>query len=101
MFFIVRLPLESQLYSYSPIAGYLENLPPESLEFATWVFDITLFIWAVVVLWEQFKIGYNVQDKAWPRYSFYMAMVCMGISLLALLIQQFTIGFEWVNQVYK
>ncbi|MFX1276293.1 MAG: hypothetical protein ACFFBP_05520 [Promethearchaeota archaeon] len=100
MFIIVRFPLEAELYTYDPMAAYLANLPPESLEFGTWVFDITLFIWAVLALWEQFKMGYNIQNKPWPRYSFYMAMVCMGASLLALLIQQVTIGFQWVNLIY-
>jgi hypothetical protein len=93
VFLIGRLPLEQQLLGFGTYAGYLANLPPESLEFATWAFDITLLIWAAVVLWEQFKMGYNVQNKPWPKYSFYMAIVCMGSSLLALLIQDLTIGF--------
>lgn len=100
MFIIVRFPIESQLYTYNPIAGYLVNLPPESLEFGTWVFDITLFIWAFIAIGEQFKLGYNVKNKPWPKYSFYMAMICMGASLIALLIQQFTIGFDWVSTIY-
>jgi len=100
MFIIVRFPLESQLYSYNPMAGYLVNLPPESLEFGTWVFDITLFLWAILAIWEQFKMGYNMQNKPWPKISFYMAMICMGASLLALLIQQVTIGFDWVSTIY-
>jgi hypothetical protein len=100
MFLIVRLPFEAELYSYHPLAGYLANLPPESLEFGTWVFDITLFIFAVVVLIEQFKMGYNVKDNPWPKGSFYMVLICMGTSLISLLIQQFTIGFNWVAQIY-
>jgi hypothetical protein len=32
MFFIVRLPLEANLYSFDASAGYLMNLPPESYE---------------------------------------------------------------------
>ena len=100
MFFIVRLPLEADLMSYDNHAGYLANLPPESLELATWTFDIGLFIWASVVLWEQYKMGYNVQDKPWPKTSFYVAMIVMVASLLALLIQDFTIGFDWVETVY-
>ena len=100
MFFIVRLPLEANLMSYSNHAGYLANLPPESLEFATWTFDIGLFLWAAIALWEQYKMGYNVQNKPWPKYSFYVALLIMGISLLALLIQDLTIGFDWVSAVY-
>jgi hypothetical protein len=101
MFIIVRLPFEAELYNYHPIAGYLANLPPESLEFGTWVFDITLFLFAVVVLWEQFKMGYNIQNKPWPKKSFYMVLICMGASLIALLIQFYTIGFNWVVVVYS
>jgi len=101
VFIIGRLPLEAQLYSYNPMAGYLANLPPESREIGTWVFDITLFLWAIIAIWEQFKMGYNVQNKPWPKYSFYMAMICMGASLLALLIQQVIIGFDWVSTIYS
>ena len=100
MFFIVRLPLEGQLYTYSNHAGYLANLPPESLEFATWTFDIGLFIWAAVVLWEQFKMGYNTQNKPWPKTSFYVAIITMAASLIALLIQDLTIGLDWVSTIY-
>ena len=92
VFLIGRVPLERQLLSYGTYAGYLANLPPESLEYATWAFDITLLIWAALVLYEQFKMGYNVQNKPWPKYSFYMAFICMGSSLLALLIQELTVG---------
>ena len=102
MFFIVRVPLEGQLMSFGieNQAGYLANLPPESLELSTWTFDIGLFIFAAFVLWEQFKMGYNDQNKPWPKLSFFVCMICMAASLIALLIQDITIGFEWVNQVY-
>jgi hypothetical protein len=100
LFFIVRLPLEAQLMSYSNHAGYLANLPPESLELASWTFDIGLFIFGFTVLWEQFKMGYNLQNKPWPKYSFYVIVIIMVASLLALLIQEFTIGFDWVERVY-
>jgi len=93
VFLIGRLPLEKQLLGFGTYAGYLANIPPESLEFATWSFDITLIIWAGVVLWEQFKIGYNLKNQPWPKYSFYMGLLCMVSSLIALLIQDLTIGF--------
>ncbi len=100
MFFIVRLPLEANLMRYNVYAGYLANLPPESFELSTWTFDIGLFVWAITAIWEQYKMGYNVQNKPWPRGSFYVAIIVMAASLLALLIQELTIGFDWVNIVY-
>ena len=93
VFLIGRLPLESQLLGFGTYAGYLVNLPPESLEFATWTFDITLLAWAVIVLYEQVKMGYNFKNKPWPKLSFWWVFVCMGSSLIALLIQELTIGF--------
>ncbi|MBY8986723.1 MAG: hypothetical protein KGD65_16745, partial [Candidatus Lokiarchaeota archaeon] len=100
MFFVVRLPLEFSLYEISNQAGFLTNIPPEGLEFATWTYDIGLFAFLIVVLWEQYKLGYNVKDKPWPIYSFFTAMLVMLISLLALLIQDLTIGFDWVTSIY-
>ncbi len=100
MFFIVRLPLEAQLYSYGEVAGYLINLPPESLEFATWAFNIGLFVLISVILWEQYKMGYNIQNNPWPRKSFWVVIITMGASLIALAIQSVTIGMDWVNLVY-
>ncbi|MBD3339575.1 MAG: hypothetical protein GF353_10725 [Candidatus Lokiarchaeota archaeon] len=101
MFFIVRLPMEAELMAFSRNAGYLRYLPPESLEFATWVFDIGLFVFLGVVLWEQYKMGYNVKNEPWPRYSFYICILIMISSLIALLIQELTIGFDWVSNVYS
>ena len=100
MFFIVRLPMEANLYSYSPRAGYLMNLPPESYEFATWVFDIGLFILCIVLIKEQYKMGYNIKNKPWPKTSFYVVILIMVAALLALWIQSVTIGQDWVTQVY-
>ena len=93
VFLIGRLPLESQLLGFGTYAGYLVNLPPESLEFATWTFDITLIAWAGIVLYEQVKIGYNYKNKPWPKFGFWWIFVVMGSSLIALLIQDLTIGF--------
>ena len=93
VFLIGRLPLEHQLLGFGTYAGYLINLPPESLEFATWAFDITLLVWTAIVLYEQVKMGYNFKNKPWPKLSFWWVFVCMGSSLIALLIQELTIGF--------
>ncbi|NVM45711.1 MAG: hypothetical protein HWN79_12425 [Candidatus Lokiarchaeota archaeon] len=93
VFLIGRLPLENQLLGFGTYAGYLANLPPESLEFATWAFDITLLAWAAIVIYEQIKLGYNYKNKPWPKFGFWWVFVCMGSSLIALLIQELTIGF--------
>ncbi|MFX0047338.1 MAG: hypothetical protein ACFE8G_04135 [Candidatus Hermodarchaeota archaeon] len=93
VFLIGRLPLEYQLLSFGTYAGYLANLPPESLEFATWAFDITLLAWMLISLYEQIKLGYNYKNKPWPKFSFWWVFICMGSSLIALLIQELTIGF--------
>ncbi|NVM38634.1 MAG: hypothetical protein HWN81_23810 [Candidatus Lokiarchaeota archaeon] len=100
MFLIVRLPLEAQLYSYGETAGYLINLPPESYEFATWTFNIGLFILISVILWEQYKMGYNIQNNPWPRKSFWVVLLTMGASLVTLAIQSVTVGMDWVGVVY-
>ncbi|MBY9019544.1 MAG: hypothetical protein KGD67_00705 [Candidatus Lokiarchaeota archaeon] len=100
MFFIVRLPLEFPLYQIANNAGFLTNLPPEGLEFSTWVFDIGLFIFFIFVIREQYRMGYNLQNKSWPKLSFIIAIIVMGVSLLALLIQDLTIGFDWVGTFY-
>lgn len=100
MFFIVRLPLEAPLYHIEHQAGFLTNIPPEGLEFATWTYDIGLFVFLVFVLREQYKMGYNIQKKPWPKTSFIVVLIVMGSSLLALLIQDLTIGFDWVSTIY-
>lgn len=84
VFLIGRVPLENQLLGFGTDAGFLANLPPEGHEFATWFFDITLIVWSLIALYEQFKMGYNIQNKPWPRWSFYWAFVCMGSGLLGL-----------------
>ncbi len=101
MFFIVRLPLEAQLYGYGESAGYLMYLPPESYEFATWIFDIGLFILILVILWEQYKMGYNIKNNPWPRRSFWIVLIILGASLGALAIQSVTVGMDWVTTVYS
>ncbi len=100
MFFLVRLPIEAQLYGYGPRAGYLMNLPPESLELATWAFDIGLFVLCIVMIWEQYKMGYNIKENPWPKYSFYIVFVVMVAALVALFIQGITVGTDWVKTIY-
>lgn len=100
MFFIVRLPIEAQLYSFDESAGYLMNLPPESYELATWAYNIGLFTLISVILWEQYKIGYNIKNTPWPRWSFWVTLIIMGASLVALTIQGVTVGLDWVEVVY-
>jgi hypothetical protein len=100
MFFIVRLPLEAQLYGYSPTVGYLINLPPESLEFSTWAFNLGLFVLISLILWEQYKMGYNLKNNPWPRKSFWAVVITIGVALIALVIQSVTIGMDWVNVIY-
>ena len=100
MFFIVRLPIEFSLYQIQNNAGFLANLPPEGLEFATWAYDIGLFFFLIVVIKEQYTMGYNLKNKPWPKLSFYVAILVMAISLIALLIQDLTIGLDWVSTFY-
>lgn len=100
MFFIVRLPLEAQLYGYGATAGYLINLPPESFEFATWAFNSGLFFLISIILWEQYKIGYNIKNDPWPRKSFWVVLITMAVALIALAIQSVTVGMDWVGVVY-
>jgi len=76
------------------------NLPPESYELATWAFNIGLFILISVILWEQYKIGYNLQNKPWPRKSFWVVPIIMGASLVALTIQGVIFGLDWMGIIY-
>jgi hypothetical protein len=82
------------LLSLGPQAGYLINYDPEVLEISTWAFDISLVILIAIILVEQFKLGYNPQNKSWPRWSFYWVFVCIGAGLIALAIQALTYGFN-------
>ncbi|HME56165.1 MAG TPA: hypothetical protein VKM55_28440 [Candidatus Lokiarchaeia archaeon] len=90
VFFITRVPQETGLLAISNNAGFLANLPPELAILSTWVFDIALIGMVVVLLYEQFKMGYNPQGKPWPRWSFWWSFVCIGAGLVALAIQALT-----------
>jgi hypothetical protein len=87
VFLVGRVPLEAQLESFGTYVGFLLNLPPEALDFATWAFDVSLLIWVGIVLYEQIRMGYNLKNNPWPKASFYWVFVCMGASLIALAIQ--------------
>ena len=77
VFFVTRVPQEAGLLGGAPRLGFLTNLPPEAHDFATWFFNITILVWAVLAIAEQFRMGYNLQDRPWPRWSFWWVFVCM------------------------
>jgi hypothetical protein len=77
MFFVVRVPQEAGLLTATSRVGFLTNLPPENHEYATWFFNISILVWAVIAIYEQFRMGYNPQNKPWPRWSFWWVFVCM------------------------
>lgn len=74
VFFVGRLPFESQLdtigTSLGESIGFLINLPIERYDLVTYVFDINLTILAVLFGYEQFKLGYNLRNRPWPKLSF-------------------------------
>jgi hypothetical protein len=86
VFFVGRAPQELSLLALDEPAGFLINLPSEIHETSTWAFNITLLMWVVVVLYEQFKMGYNLQNRPWPRLSFYLIFVSMAAGLVSLWI---------------
>jgi hypothetical protein len=86
VFFVGRLPQELSLLALNSPAGFLINLPSEIHEASTWAFNITLIIWVIIVLYEQFKMGYNIQEKPWPKGSFYFIFVCMLAGFLTLFL---------------
>ncbi len=86
VFLIGRAPQEAQLLGFGTDAGFLAFLPPENHELATIFFDISLIILAIIGLYEQFKMGYNLEKKPWPRWSFRWIFICIGSGLLGLFI---------------
>ena len=88
VFFIGRLPFESQLDTIGTglgeSLGFLMNLPIERYDLVTYVFDINLIILAVLFGYEQFKVGYNLKDKPWPRISFRFLWVTVALGLILL-----------------
>ncbi|MFW9800027.1 MAG: hypothetical protein ACFFD9_06305 [Candidatus Thorarchaeota archaeon] len=93
VFFIGRLPFEAQLdtigTSLGQSLGFLLNLPIERYDLVTYVFDINLTILVVLFGYEQFKVGYNVRNKPWPKISFWFLWVTivLGLALLPINLQ--------------
>jgi len=86
VFFLGRLPFESQLDTIGTglgeSIGFLLNLPVERHDLVTYVFDINLIILAVLFGYEQFKVGYNLKNKPWPRISFWFLWVTVALGLV-------------------
>lgn len=97
VFLVVRAPTEIDLLQISFSAGWLKNYTPELHEISTWAFDLAFIGWGVVVLYEQFKMGYNFKNNPWPRWSFYVIFIAIAAGLLGLLIQLLTFGFNIQN----
>jgi hypothetical protein len=97
VFLVVRAPTEIDLLRIGPNAGWLKNYTPELHEISTWTFDIAMIAWGIVVLYEQFKMGYNFKNNPWPRWSFYAIFLAIAAGLIGLLIQYLTYGFEINN----
>ena len=85
VFFIGRLPFESQLDTIGTdlgaSIGFLLNLPVERHDLVTYVFDINLIILAILFGYEQFKVGYNLKNKPWPKISFWFLVVTLILGL--------------------
>lgn len=88
VFFIGRLPFEAQLdtigTSLGQSLGFLLNLPPERYDLVTYVFDINLTLLAALFGYEQFKVGYNLRNKPWPRISFWFLWITVLLGLFLL-----------------
>jgi len=88
VFFATRVPQEAGLLSGSGNLGFLTYLPPESHDFATWFFNISILVWAILAITEQFKMGYNPQNKPWPRWSFWWVFICMVAGFVGMGLNQ-------------
>ncbi|UCE10503.1 MAG: hypothetical protein JSW61_00830 [Candidatus Thorarchaeota archaeon] len=88
VFFFGRLPFEAQLdtigTSLGESIGFLINLPIERYDLVTYVFDINLTILAVLFGYEQFKVGYNLRNRPWPRISFWFLWITIILGLVLL-----------------
>jgi hypothetical protein len=88
VFFIGRLPFEAQLDTIGTgigqSLGFLLNLPIERFDLVTYVYDINLTILAILFGYEQFKVGYNLKNKPWPKISFWFLWITiiLGIAIL-------------------
>ena len=88
VFFFGRLPFESQLDTIGTglgeSLGFLINLPIERYDLVTYVFDVNLIILALLFGYEQFKVGYNLQNKPWPKISFKFLWITVILGLVLL-----------------
>lgn len=85
VFLVTRVPQEAGLVSGgAPHLGFLTNLPPEAGDFATWFFNVTILVWALIAVFEQFKMGYNPKNKPWPRWSFWWVFVSMAAGFVGI-----------------
>lgn len=86
VFFIGRLPFEAQLDTIGTgigeSLGFLLNLPIERFDLVTYVFDINLIILAILFGYEQFKVGYNLKGKPWPKISFWFLWITVILGLV-------------------
>jgi hypothetical protein len=97
VFLVVRAPTEISLLEVGYPVGWLINYPPELIEISTWMFDFAIIAWGIIVLYERFKLGYNFQNKPWPRWSFWAIFVAIGAGLIGLIVQAVTYGFNYDN----
>ena len=91
VFFIGRVPQEAQLLALGTHAGWLANFPPEANDFATIFFDISLIVLVLVMLYEQYKMGYNLKENPWPSYSFWFVFFCMAAGIIGVMINDFLV----------
>jgi len=86
VFFFGRLPFESQLDTIGTdlgqSLGFLLNLPIERYDLVTYVFDVNLIILAVLFIYEQFKVGYNLKGNPWPKMSFRFLWITIALGLV-------------------
>ena len=93
VFFLGRLPFEAELSALGTDLGrnigFLLNLAPERYELVTYVYDINLLVLTVLFLYEQYKMGYNFDNKPWPKWSFWYLILTLilGIVLLPISLQ--------------
>lgn len=91
VFFIGRVPQEAQLLALGTHAGWLANFPPEASDFATIFFDISLIFLVLIMLYEQYRMGYNIKENPWPSYSFWFVFVCMAAGIIGVMINDFLV----------
>ncbi|MHA2406847.1 MAG: hypothetical protein ACXACA_00515 [Candidatus Ranarchaeia archaeon] len=86
VFFLGRLPFEAELSTISTSLGhnigFLWNLPPERYELVTYIYDINLLILSVLYLYEQYKMGYNFDNKPWPKWSFWFTVITLIVGIV-------------------